>query len=107
MKLTDSECRVLRAMARVSAECTSRKCVVVLRYALLELHAWDADIEASLCNDGEHPVVARLYDAIRRLIRETDLAAGAGDLGRPAGPRYTECWITSRGLDHLENFASK
>ena len=106
MKLTDAERRVLRAMARVSAECTSRSCVVVLRYALLELRIWNADIEASLCNDGEHSVVAEHYDAIRRLIRETDLAAGAGDLGLPAGPRYTECWLTSRGFDELENSTS-
>ena len=96
------ERRVLCAMAKVSAECPARKSVVVLRYAILEANVWNEDVENSLCNGGnEHPVVAEHYSAIRRLVLETDLADGAGDLKRPAGPRYTECWITEQGLEEL------
>jgi len=100
------ERRVLCAMGKVSAESCARKSVVVLRYALLEANAWDADVESSLCNGGnEHPMVAEHYGAIRRLVLETDLADGAGDLKRPAGPRYTECWITERGMEELNHTA--
>lgn len=100
------ERRILRAMAKVSAECRTQKSVVVLRYALLEANAWDKDVEFSLCNGGhEHPIVAEHYAVIRRMVLETDLADGAGDLKRPAGPRYTECWITERGREELNRTA--
>jgi hypothetical protein len=90
-------------MARVRSECRERKSVVVLRYALLEARHWDEDIEAALCTGGmENPIVAEHYDALRKLALETDLADGAGDLRLPAGPRYTEVWITERGLEYLE-----
>jgi len=106
VSLSPIERRVLCAMAKVSAESCARKSVVVLRYALLEANAWDEDVESSLCNGGnEHPIVAEHYAAIRRLVLETDLADGAGDLKRPAGPRYTECWITERGMEELNHTA--
>jgi hypothetical protein len=104
MRLTEIEIRVLRAMATVASESCSQKSVVVLRYALLETRTWDDKIEESLCCEGtEHPVVAELYHAIRKLVCETNYADGAGDLYTPAGPRYTECWITKQGRDHLDN----
>src|SRR5688572_896294 len=94
-------------MLKVASESSSQKSVVVLRYALLEARAWDHGIETSLCGAGtEHPVVAELYKALRRLVCETDLADGAGDLRSPAGPRYTECWITQRGRAHLDKASS-
>ena len=106
MQLTDTQRRVLNAMFRVRTESGARKSVVVLRYALLELNCWDDDVESALCNDGmEHPEVAGHYAALRTLVNDTPFADGAGDLRLPAGPRYTECWITERGMDHLNGSA--
>ena len=76
---------------------------MVLRYALLETQRWDDAIDFALCNGGmEHPLVADHYNALRRLVLETDLADGAGNLRLPAGPRYTECWITPVGREYLD-----
>ena len=47
-------------------------------------------------------MVAEYYRSLCRLVRETPFADGAGDLTQPAGPRYTECWITSSGRVELE-----
>jgi hypothetical protein len=106
LQLTDIENRVLRAMVRAQAECGSGKSVVVLRYALLEANCWDDDMEDALCNSGfEHPTVAQYYGALRKLVLETPFADGAGDLRLPAGPRYTDCWITQRGIERLEGQA--
>jgi hypothetical protein len=103
MELTDTDNRLLRAMSRVRSESNSRKSVVVLRYALLEAGFWDHEIEDSLCNTGqEHPLVAEYYNSIRRLVRETSFADCAGNFEFPAGPRYTECWITPIGMEYLE-----
>lgn len=102
------ERRVLRAMATASAEAGIRRSVAVLRYAILEANAWDEKVEYSLCNDGnEHPLVAEHYQAIQRLVLETDLAAGAGNLKHPVGPRYTDCWITQRGMEELNRQAER
>ena len=102
MELTETDIRLLNAMARVRCESSSRKSVVVLRYALLELNCWNSDVESALCNGGhEHATVSEHYRALRRLVNDTPFADGAGNLRLPAGPRYTECWITERGIDHL------
>ena len=106
MQLTEIQLRVLNAMARVRAESGARKSVVVLRYALLELNCWDDDVESALCNGGiEHPVVAEHYEAVQTLVNGAAFADGAGNLRLPAGPRYTECWITERGMDHLSELS--
>lgn len=100
--LTPVETGLLRAIARVSAECTSRKSVVVLRYALLELNCWDIDVETTLCDSGlDHPIVAEIYQALCRLALETPFVDGKGDLRSPAGPRYTEVSITQHGVEYL------
>ena len=100
--LTEIQLRVLNAMFRVRGESTARKSVVILRYALLELNCWDDEVESALCNGGvEHPEVARHYRALQSLVHDTPFAKGAGDLRLPAGPRYTECWITQSGIDYL------
>ncbi len=46
-------------------------------------------------------MVAEYYGAICRLVHDTPFAEGAGDLKLPAGPRYTECWITPSGIEFL------
>lgn len=93
---------MLRALARVNAESSSKKCVVTLRYALLWSRSWTPEIENALCNGGdEEPLVAEYYGALCRLALETPFADGAGNLSLPAGPRYTECWITPAGFEYL------
>ncbi len=102
MELTETERMLLRAMHRVQIESGGKKSVVTLRYALLESSFWSEDAEAALCNAGnEEPTVTEYYDALCRLVRDTPFADGAGDFGLPAGPRYTECWITSSGIQLL------
>jgi hypothetical protein len=107
MKLDEVELLLLRSLQRASTECHHPKSVVTLRYALLRTRNWNDAIESALCNGGnEEPLVARFYAALCKLACDTPYAAGAGDLRSPAGPRYTECWITSAGddlLDHLAN----
>jgi hypothetical protein len=99
MTLSAVERLVLHAMARVQEEGGSKKSVVVLRRALRDAGRWHESLEDALCNAGdEHPLVAEFYTALRRLIHETQYAEGAGNLRLPAGPRYTECWITEAGL---------
>jgi hypothetical protein len=89
-------------MSRVHEQRDSRKTDVVLRYALRESGRWNEDIEAALCNAGDEiPLVAEFYAALRNLVHDTPFADGAGDLRRPAGPRYTECWITPSGLAEI------
>ena len=102
--LTETEHMLLRAMRRAGTEAGPRcKSVVTLRYALLELQTWSNEIEHALCNAGdEEPLVAKYYNALCILARERTFADGAGDLSRPAGPRYTECWITPNGIEALD-----
>ena len=93
-------------MQRVHTECGSQKSVVILRYALLETGSWNEKIEYALCNAGnEEPRVAKYYNALCRIARDTPFADGAGDLALPAGPRYTECWITRSGIERLNHVA--
>lgn len=107
MELTDTERLLLRAMHRVQIEGGAKNSVVTLRYALLETSCWNEDIEVALCNAGnEEPLVAKYYNAICRLVRDTPFADGAGDFGLPAGPRYTACWITSSGIEELHHTGS-
>ena len=107
MELTETERMLLRAMHRVQVEGGGRTSVVTLRYALLETSIWNEDIEFALCNAGnEEPLVAKYYNAIRRIVRDTPFADGAGDFGLPAGPRYTACWITPRGIEELHRNCS-
>lgn len=57
--------------------------------------------EFAICNSGyEDSEVARFYDGIRNLVRR-GLLEGRGDLELPAGPRYTECRVSSAGLQQL------
>lgn len=108
MELDETEQLALRAMQRVQSESNSRKSVVTLRYMLLETKAWNPEIEYALCNGGnEEPLVAKYYGAVCQLARNTVLVDGAGDLGRPAGPRYTECWITPAGIEWLNQCAER
>lgn len=63
--------------------------------------AVDTSEEYAICNSGyENPKVARLYEGIRGLI-EKGFLEGRGNLGLPAGPRYTECRVTSAGKSEL------
>ena len=103
MVLNETDLLVLRALQQATTECHHSKSVVTLRYALLEAQAWNADIEFALCNSGdEHPTVQRYYSALCKLVNHTQFAEGAGDLRLPAGPRYTECWITQAGKEFLD-----
>src|SRR6188508_1149572 len=102
MALSAVERLLLNAMAHVHDEGGSRKSDIVLRLALHDSGYWDESLEDALCNAGdEHPLVAEFYTALRRLVHETPFADGAGNLRLPAGPRYTECWITAEGIAEL------
>ena len=102
IQLTETDLLLLRAQT----ECSSQKSVVTLRYALLWSGRWNEDIEYALCNRGdEEPLVAEYYRGLCRLACETPFADGAGDLSSPAGPRYTECWITPAGTQRLAQAA--
>jgi hypothetical protein len=97
-QLSEIEARVLRAMWTVQSECGRQKSVVTLRYALLTLNKWDLEMEYALCNDGvEHQVVAEHYLALCKLVTNSPFARGRGNFAGPAGPRYTDCWITDEG----------
>jgi len=103
MGLSEIDRLLLGAMAQVHRNNDSRKSDVILRMALREAGSWNDRLESSLSNAGnEDTLVADFYGALRRLVRETPLADGAGDLELPAGPRYTECWITQAGLNEIE-----
>ena len=103
MSLTPDDYRLLRAAeqcGRDVAEAYS-KCAVVLRRVLDEINACNAETEVAICNSGyEDGEVARLYDTIRNLVKQR-LLEGRGDFELPAGPRYTECRITSAGMLEL------
>jgi hypothetical protein len=78
------------------------KCDVVLRGAMQTLRKYDREkSEDALCNAGdEDPDTKRFYDVLRQLIRH-GFAEGKGNLRLPAGPRYTECRLSSNGVDWL------
>jgi hypothetical protein len=79
------------------------KCALVLRSALEANGIMSDAAEYAVCNTGyENEDVARLYDGIRALIK-SGLLEGRGDLGLPAGPRYTECRITAEGREILHS----
>ncbi len=81
---------LLMAMKTHADECLRKKCDVILRRALHNLGKWSDEAEYALCNSGrENSETWRFYSVLRQLIRE-GYAEGAGDLGLPAGPRYTE-----------------
>lgn len=108
MNLDEIDVLLLRALGRADGECHVPKSVVTLRYALLFTRNWNDAIEFALCNSGtEEPLVARYYTALCRLARETPYVEGNGDLNTPAGPRYTECWITSAGIELLNQLVRK
>ena len=78
------------------------KCDQVIRSALENSAAWDELMELAVCNGGfEQPDVAYAYNTIRGLV-DRGLLEGRGDLAKPAGPRYTECRISSDGRRLLE-----
>ncbi|MEX0642606.1 MAG: hypothetical protein WD468_07885 [Pirellulales bacterium] len=61
----------------------------------------DDSAEVAICNSGYGDSrVADLYDRIRKLVK-LGLLEGRGDLELPAGPRYTECRITSAGMQYI------
>jgi hypothetical protein len=78
-----------------------QKCAQVLRRALLVAGLGGEIREVAICNDGyEDPVTAQFYDTLRDLVR-AGFADFRGDFETPAGPRYTECRITAKGLKRL------
>jgi hypothetical protein len=78
------------------------KCDRLLRHALGLNDITDDEVEFALCNSGyEHQRVAKLYDLLRDLVAQ-GLLEGRGDLQLPAGPRYTECRLSSDGEMHLQ-----
>ncbi len=96
--LGDLEAKLLRAMWSVEVECGRQRSVVTLRYAIMPMNKWSAEVERALCNDGtEHEMVAEYYRAICSLVTQTPYADGRGDFEEPAGPRFTDCWITNEG----------
>jgi hypothetical protein len=79
------------------------KCAVVLHSALAMEALWDDSAEYAVCNTGyEDAKVSRFYDGIRALIAKGYLES-RGDLALPAGPRYTECRITTSGSQRLHS----
>lgn len=102
--ISDLETRILQAMWSVESECGRQKSVVTLRYAILPINKWDKEVELALCNDGtENEIVAAYYRALCNLVTRTTYAEGRGNFEAPAGPRYTECWITKQGKQLLSS----
>ena len=108
MALTEIELQLLRSMDVVGAESHDgfRKCDIVLRHALKAADKYSAAAEAALCVDSDEDAdVKEFYDRLRQLCQisypQPQLAEGHGDLTGPAGPRYTECRITAKGLKAL------
>ncbi len=106
-ELTPDDIRLLRAMQLLLPvrEDGFQKCSQPLRLVLKETGRWTPEAESAVCNEGdEEPVVKHLYDSIRRLI-SWGLVDGKGylELKEYAGPRYTECRISSRGIEQLES----
>jgi hypothetical protein len=96
--LGELEAKLLRAMWSVDSECGRQKSVVTLRYAILPMNKWDAEVERALCTDGtEHGMVAEYYRTLCNLVTQTPYADGRGNFEVPAGPRYTDCRITNEG----------
>jgi len=94
---------LLSAMKTHSDVLLRTKCDVILRLALHNLGKWSEEADYALCNSGdEEPETWKFYGVLRQLIRD-GYAEGAGDLNLPAGPRYTECRITAKGLERLES----
>jgi hypothetical protein len=98
-----------RALLQAAANCGqdwpdgSSKCDRVLRAALESYGTLDHDAEVALCCSGyEDNRVRHLYDQLRSLV-DRGLLFGRGNLKLPAGPRYTECGITSAGRTALES----
>jgi hypothetical protein len=103
MILSDDEVAILRAVANCGQACQDgfTKCDRVLRTALQSSGAVVESAENALCNSGyEDRRVGELYDALRSLATR-GLVQSRGDFRLPAGPRYTECGMTSLGQTTL------
>jgi hypothetical protein len=109
MSLSATEQYLLQAMKSVQAEVREEeawpegfhKCAEVLIHALKAAGCWNEAASTAICLTGYEEVeTKRFYDTLRHLMVR-GFAEGAGNLELPAGPRYTECWITPKGLEQL------
>lgn len=104
-ELSPIERRVLRALAQIHREGGAKSSDAALRHALRAANEWDENAEVALrCNGDEDERVVEYYAALRKLVSDTSLVAGAGDLRKPAAPPYTRCWITPEGLAELARY---
>ncbi len=101
-ELSPIELALLRALAHIHHQGWYKMSDTVLRQALRAADQWDENAEVALrCNGDEDERVVEYYAALRKLVSDTSLVAGAGDLRKPAAPPYTRCWITPEGLAEL------
>jgi hypothetical protein len=103
MEFSSTDLHLLKAAESCGKELPDgfSKCAIVLRNVLRMEAAWGDSAEYAVCNTGyEDAKVSKLYDGIRALIAKGFLD-GRGDLTLPAGPRYTECRITTSGSQWL------
>jgi hypothetical protein len=103
-ELSPIELTVLRALAQIHREGGSKSSDAALRHALRAANEWDEKAEVALCDGDEDGRVTWYYAALRKLVSDTSLVAGAGNLRGKAGPRYTACWITAEGLAELARY---
>lgn len=97
--LSSDELAMLRAVVHCGEASPDgfTKCDRVLRTVLQSSGELAESAEGALCLSGdEDRRVGELYDALRSLATR-GLVASRGNFQLPAGPRYTECGMTSLG----------
>ena len=112
--MTEIDIAVLRAINEIVNR-TGRKYAKsndIIAEASKSLGNWSLSVDNELRNEGAcgDETVAGIYNRLIEMIIHKRFAIGQGNFGcpnlPPAHPKFTECAITSEGVEYLKNAAA-